>query len=172
MLAAFSAWMWSRTRQNKFAVGALIALLLMAGVIVLAQTVPTDRKKIERAIQEMSLGVKGGDMNRIFAQFSEDFHFQSYNKADFRMRCELVARPPNVEEVVVWDAEPPEISRDKKTAKMTFKAKPKGRWSGDAAFYLVKSEFVKEPDGQWRMRTFEVFNPFVDTRHPLQIPGF
>jgi hypothetical protein len=33
-----------------------------------------------------------------------------------------------------------------------------------------EGRFVRESDGQWRMRELKVFNPFINTTEPLNIP--
>ena len=172
ILTALCVWMWTRTRLGKFALGALIALMLIAGVVALQLLVTTDRKKIERSILEMSEGVKSQKMDRIFTNLAQDFRFGGMDRAAFRAKCEIVAKPPLVDQVDAWGFDDWEFSPDKKVAKLSFRAKPKGNLTGDKLFYLVKAEFVKEADSQWRMRKFEVFNPHVETKQPLQIPGF
>ena len=38
------------------------------------------------------------------------------------------------------------------------------------AFFLCRADFVRDPDGQWRLQTFQVFNPAVDVNQPMTIP--
>jgi hypothetical protein len=29
---------------------------------------------------------------------------------------------------------------------------------------------VRDPDGRWRMKAFQVFHPFINTKQPLDVP--
>lgn len=54
---------------------------------------------------------------------------------------------------------------------MEFYVKPKGRaMGGSEAFFICKADFVLDPDGQWLLQTFQVFNPAVDTNRPMTMP--
>jgi hypothetical protein len=72
----------------------------------------------------------------------------------------------------VWDFERGEVSRAQRTAKVHFMVKARGDWRGSEAGYPCNADFVLDPDGQWRLRGFQIFNPFVEADQPLHIPGF
>jgi hypothetical protein len=124
----------------------------------------------------MSAGVLARDVDRIFAHVSEQFRQgprtfgSTLDKAAFRKASEAAIRAHHVTEVSAWDFEPQGVSRAQRTATMVFKVKPRGNWGGDAAYYLCRAQFVLDPDNQWRLEGFEIFNPFVDVHEPLQIP--
>ena len=63
---------------------------------------------------------------------------------------------------VAWDLEAierVEATGDRETATIHFKVKPRGNWGTGAEFYRCKATFVREADGKWRLRTFELFDP-------------
>jgi hypothetical protein len=162
--------LWWRTKYARYLEGSALALALIAAVWTLGFFVDTDTRRIVRAVEEMRAGVQGRDVDRIFAQISRHFRFGGSNFTEFRRRVADVIRSRNVNDVNVWDFEPGEISRTRGTATINFKVKPTGDWGNDARFYRCDAEFVLDPDGQWRMRGFQVFNPFVDAHQPLPIP--
>jgi len=167
---------WWRTRQLKLALGAGIAVLLIAVLWLLCFLIPTDAKKIAHALQEMSDGVKSHDVDRIFAHVSEQFQQGpptfggALDKAAFRQRSEGIIQERGVEEVPIWDIKVEKISRQNRSAQAVCSAKPKGNWTA-GAFFIIRSQFVLDADGQWRMRGFEVCNPAVNTNVGIRIPG-
>jgi hypothetical protein len=116
-------------------------------------------------------GVKARDMKQIFDHVSQDFHFRRHNRTEFRSSAENVLKEQRIEDVLAWDFEPVEISRTKKSARLNFKVKAKGAWRGSEVFYRCTADFVLDPDGQWRLSNFELFEPFVNTSQPVDIPG-
>jgi hypothetical protein len=131
----------------------------------------TDSQQIERKIRAMAAAVKSNNVDRIFSHISESFHFGSHDKASFRRRAEEVIRARDVEEVIVWDFERGDIARDKRTAKMSFMVKARSSWRGSEAGYRCDADFVLDPDGQWRMGGFQLFNPFR-ANEPIPLPRF
>jgi hypothetical protein len=173
-LALVSVW-W-RTRRRRYALGAVIAVTLLGLVWLLVYVLPlvfgeTDSQQIERKIRAMAAAVKSNNVDRIFSHISESFHFGSHDKASFRRRAEEVIRARDVEEVIVWDFERGDIARDKRTAKMSFMVKARASWRGSEAGYRCDADFVLDPDGQWRMGGFQLFNPFR-ANEPIPLPRF
>jgi hypothetical protein len=171
------AYAWWRTRRRPFALGAGAAILLMGFTWLLVYLLPflfgeSDHQQIERKVREMAAAVKDGNLDRIFSHISQEFRHGGLGKADFRHRAEEVIRSRHVEEVVVWDFERGEIARERRSAKVSFLVKARGSWRGSEVGYLCRAEFVLDPDRQWRMRGFEIFNPFRDSEQPIPIPGF
>jgi hypothetical protein len=159
---------WRRTQRRFLLVGVFVAFTLICLVWYLASL--SDQTKIILAFKEMSAGVHEKDVNRIFAHISDDFTLQGHNKAEFRKWSEGILRQEGVSEVEVWRITPRDVSREQRSAKVFLEAKPKGRMVGEGTYYRVVADFVLDPDGQWRMRTFEVFRPVGDTHDPLPIP--
>jgi hypothetical protein len=171
------AWAWWRTRRRRYGLAATSAVGLMGLVCLLVYLLPllfgeTDSQQIERKIREMAGAVKTRNLDRIFSHISERFLFGSLDKATFRRKAEEVMNTRDVEEVVVWDFERGEISREQRTGKVRFMVKARGNWRGSEAGYRCDADFVLDPDGQWRMRGFQIFNPFRESDQPLPIPGF
>ncbi len=170
------AYGWWRTRRRPYAVGAVAAVVLLGLVGLLVYLSPhlfgeSDSQQIERKVREMAAAVKTNDLDRIFGHISRDFRHGSLDKAAFRHRAEEVMRSRNVEEVIVWDFQRGEVRRAQRTAKITFMVKARGNWRGSEAGYLCEAEFALDPDNQWRMKGFQLFNPFRESDQPIAIPG-
>ncbi len=170
--------LWWRTRQRRVILGAAGAIALLALVWLLGYVIPlvfgeSDKQQIERKIREMAEGVKARDLERVFTHISDEIHFQTtHGKKDFRRNADNAIRSHNPEDVLIWDFEAKEISRQKRTAKVEFMVKAKGNWPGSEVGYRCEAEFVLDADNQWRLKGFQIFNPYVDTHQPIQIPGF
>ena len=166
---AFLVVLWL-TRKRAYAAGLAVDLALIALFVLLTFLVPTDRSRIVGAIQEMGQGVKAGNPDLIFRNISDKFRLGGLDKPTFRRFVEGVLQRKQVTEIEVWDIERPEVSRPNRTAKIAFQVKPKGPLAGEDVPYRCKATFVLDPDDHWRLQTFQVFNPFVDTDKPLDIP--
>jgi hypothetical protein len=167
---AFLVAVW-KTRKRKYTValgGTLAALLL---VWLLAYLIPTDQKRIEHAINEMAAGVNNKDLDRTFKHISNDFRARSLDKASLRSVAEGHIKSGNVDHINIINIEKVEVNRPNKTADVEMRVKPIGPAGGDLGFYLVRAKFVLEDGDQWRMRSFEIFNPVVETDRPMQVPG-
>jgi hypothetical protein len=159
-------WRQSRRRVFLYAAGACLALV--AAYFLLDKFVETDREQIGRKLQEMSAAVRAGDVDRIFANVSDDFKRGTANKAGFRQQAERVIRG-GVNEVEIWNVT---VADDPSggPAGVEFFAKPRGGIADGTAFYLIRARMKRDPDGQWRLQGFDAFNPYSDSNTPLQIP--
>jgi hypothetical protein len=164
------AVLWWRTQQGKYLIGAGIAVLLIGVVWLISKYVPTDSKRIQQAIEEMSAGVRSRNLDRIFSHVAADFRHGSLNKEAFRQASERAIREHDVTNVLVWDFELAEVSRQKRSARITFLVKPEGNLGTPARYLHCAADFVLEPDGQWRMKGFELTDPF-EKGERVPIPG-
>ena len=143
----------------------LLVAVLVGVYALLSVLVETRNKQIERKVKEMAAAVKRKDADAIMKHVSPSFQIGSMKREQFQEYVQSALRRGMVDELHVWEFV---FSSDQ--PKVRFKAKPKGGWTRDTEYFLVEAEFVKDSDGQWRMKAFEVYNPFVDTNKPLGIP--
>jgi hypothetical protein len=131
----------------------LAVLALLVGVyFLLDRLVETRREEIKRKLKEMAAAVRTRDLDRIFSHISEQFQVEDKDKAVFRRYVEDRFRL--VDELAVWGEAFPDD-----TGTVTFHAKPKGSQVPEQLQVVVRAQFVRDPDGQWRLRTFELFLP-------------
>jgi hypothetical protein len=171
LIAAVSCFLYWNRRQTRYVAVGAVCVVLVAGLWFLASHYESDGQQIARKIDDMGKGVEARDLDRIFANISNGFRFENLDKKAFRKGAEDIIHRRDVTQISVWEFAAESISREKREANVSFKVKPRGNFGGDAAYYLVRARFVLDPDGEWRMQGFQVFNPFVDTKTPLQIPG-
>ena len=175
----FVAW-WQR-RKRYWLYGAAAFLALVGLYFLLDRLVETDREQIVRKIEEMSAGVRERNVDHVFAHVSEQFRLNNSNRAAFRAFAEQAIRTGQVTEVEAWAPEFPEDFRTKvrrtgttgpqelDAARVTFMVKPHGPNLG-TPFFRCDATFVRDPDGQWRLFAFQLFQPGVDSNQPFQIP--
>jgi hypothetical protein len=160
-------WWRSRKRNVLLAAGAVAAL---AGVyFLLSSFVETPRKQIVRHLHEMADAVKGRDADGIFQHIAKDFRFRGMDRPQFRGYVDTALGRGIISELVIYDEGFPD-GGDDRSRPVEFMAKPKGPILGDQPAYRVTAKFVREDDGQWRMQSFEVYNP-VAGMHPMDIPN-
>src|SRR5437764_3699607 len=85
-LGLFVAYWQTRKRQYAFGLLAAVGFIILAWLI--AHFLPTDRKAIESAIDDMAAGVKNRNTDQVFAHIAKNFRFHSHNRDSFRQLVE------------------------------------------------------------------------------------
>ncbi|HEV3146470.1 MAG TPA: hypothetical protein VGZ47_21465 [Gemmataceae bacterium] len=158
-------------RTILFATGG-IALALLLALGLCDYFFESDREQIVRKLKEMSHGVRDRNLNRVFDHISESFQVGSVDKARLRSVAESAIQSGEVTDIETWGEKLDPIPSGATEATVEFRFKVKPPPGGNEVGYLGKGYFVKERDGQWRLKKFEVFNPAVDTSQPIAIPHF
>lgn len=158
-----------RLTGNQCCAMGLTCLGFLAVVVLLLYFfVDSDDKRIQRAIKEMSAGVKEQNVDKIFAHVSERFSLMGQGKNSYRSVVERYLHNGEITDISVWDSEQAKLTKDKKEATIEFKVKPKGTLSQGVG-YRCLATFVRDSDGQWRLQTFVVSQPHVDPASKQQI---
>jgi ketosteroid isomerase-like protein len=176
--AALLLVVWKRTPRRVYLQAAAACLVLLGVYYLLDRQVETDREQISRKITEMAGAVQARDLDRIFRHISESFRLGGADRAAFRREVENVFSRNLVERVEVWNFQFPDDFREKRgsgpaaeeSARVEFFAKPFGGVADNATYYLVRARMRRDPDGQWRLQTYQVFNPYSGSNEPLVVP--
>jgi hypothetical protein len=158
------------TRKSKYVGGAVLALSAIVLVWLIARAIPTDRRALEAALNDIAAGVNARNTDRVFANLSADFTYRTYNKSSLQGRADSHIRRGDIDDLEIWNIEVTSVSRKDKKADVEFNVRPIGI-SQRGEFFLCRSVFVLEDDGKWRMKTFELYNPFVETNRAIDFPG-
>jgi ketosteroid isomerase-like protein len=169
VVAAMLLLVWWRTRKRNVLLAALAVAALAGVYFVLGTLVETPRKQIERKLHEMAAAVQARDADGVFKHIARDFKFRGMDRPQFRGYVDTALQRGIITELVIYDVEWPD-GGDGRTRPVEFMAKPKGPVLGDQPAYRVTAKFVREDDGQWRMQSFEVYNP-VAGKEPMNIPA-
>jgi hypothetical protein len=170
--AVLCAVAWWRTRKRKYLIGAAVAGGLLLGVYALDRLVESDGEQIERKLHEMAAGVTARDYDRVFQHVSDSFLVGAVNKSGFRRYTDVHARQFNVAGMSIWDVTPTNVSRERRRADVEFRFRVRTNLTDGREFFLARTVFALDPDGQWRLQSFQIFNPVVDTNQPMHIHGW
>jgi hypothetical protein len=168
-LALFVAY-WT-TRKRKYAVAVVAALALLAAAWLIAHFIPTDRKAIEGSLNEIMAGIRSRNTDSVFANLAGTFRYRTLDKANFRKRVQAHIDAGDAADVEIWGFEVDGTSADGKTTDIHFNVRSVAALGDSRQFFLCRAKFVRESDGKWRMQTFDLYNPFVETNRALDIPG-
>lgn len=163
--------MWRQTRRKPFLIGACAAAFLAAALFAVTFLVTTDSQKIERTLRSVAASVQARNTANIYDHLARDFRYRSTDRDSFRRKTEDAIRAHNVESVIVWDFSIQDLDSKAGTGRISFMAKPTGNWSR-AAHYRIVADLVREQDGEWRLKGFTIFEPFVNSRQEVPIPGY
>jgi hypothetical protein len=165
---------WWNTRQRGYAIAVATTAALIALVWALSTWIDTDSKRIQRTIGAMAADFEAHRVDQLFSHVASAFAVAGLDKQAFRQYGEGILRRHEIHGVQIWDYEAKNISRQDKKATVTFRARARGLEEHEGLpFYNCLATFVLEPDGQWRMQSFQVFLPTVDPLRgdPLPLPG-
>jgi hypothetical protein len=160
-------WWTSRKQAFLYAVGVCIVLIL--GYALLDRLVETDREQIARRLTDMGRAVKDRKPDVILSNVSDNFHSGNKDKKAFQSLVHDAITDRYADDLIVWDFEFPSEGRTETSRPVHFKAKLLGgKFGDDTRYFYIKSHFVRDGDGQWRLKDFEAFMPpnFTD---PLPI---
>jgi len=158
----------SPSRTRYFVVSGVALLLLLILIICRLVAPESDQKQILRKMREMSEGVVERNLNKTFQHVSTSFRYGSTGREELRRQGESALQRGDVTAISIWEVVLEPIT-DGKNATVNFKFRVRGSVDNGVG-WRGKGYFVKDPDGQWRLQRFEVFNVTGDT-NPISVPG-
>lgn len=158
--------LWIRDRRKIWLGGAAFLAILAGLYLLLDRVVETRHEQIERKLQHMAAGVRTRNVDAIFNHISDRFRFQGMNKSTFRAYVERAMKNRGVDDLIIWN-----VQRVEENGQVAFNAKPRGSLTGTDVPYLVRARFVQDSPGEWRLESFQIYNPYVNTTQPLDIPA-
>jgi hypothetical protein len=171
--AVFAAGMVLLNRRGRKTQLAFFSVLALVLVIVLCDfLVESPREIAVRKVQEFSRAINARDWDSFDAAVSSQFDYRGNKKADLRNRLGSVIHMFDAR-TAVWEFNRDKVSRPSDNQiEIVFDAK--GDPKTGAAYYAhFKATFVKEPDGEWRLKTLAVYNYTSKTQGPEEeLPGF
>lgn len=165
VVAGIFAALFVRERRGRWLYPIIGLALLAVAYFFLDRMVETRREQIARKLQAMANAVRTRDANTIFQHVARDFRVGGMNREAFRGYVDSVMQSRLVDHLTVWD-----VSFPDDRGAVVLRAKPESTRLGNTPFYLVRAQFVQEGT-EWRMQSFQVFNPAVNTETPLDLPG-
>jgi hypothetical protein len=172
VIAAVGILFRSRSKKSR---NAMIVVLAVAGVLVaIPFFVEAPRKQAERKVQDMVAAATKADPDGFVKHVSDSFEAYGANKAKLRKSeawglikqysAEITAF--HFERSLFKEISPNEIE-------VVFTAKATSKTEGGLLMRYCKSRWVRDPDGEWRMKGIKFYNPAdggMNKEEP--IPGF
>jgi hypothetical protein len=165
-------WLNRRSRQ---ALIAFLAVLLLAGIIVLLDRLfESPREEAVRRVQAMVAAADHRDPEAFTAHVADSVVYQGDNPVTFS-RDQLrqhhfwsILRQFNVH-IAAWDFSRDDvIQADASTIEIGFLAK--GEMDGKQIPVYFRAAFKRQPDGQWKLNRLSSFDP-IQRSKPLPVPG-
>ncbi len=165
----FACW---TTRRGKYAIALVGVVALIMLVWLLDRNVITEHEKMVADLRVMAGAVERRDLDAIFERISTQFRMGRMDRQGFRDWCRQRMTRENITDVRVWDFLPAEVDEAAGTAQIQFMVKGDGNWVRGHEFFRCRAFFVRDPDGEWRMRGFELFEPAKDPKlaEPIPLP--
>ncbi len=160
--------LWVRYRRRALLLAAALVVVCLILVGLIAAFTESPREQAVRKVKELAQAVSAQDWAKFSEHVSESFSADGLKKGDLRGGFDLATR--NGVRAAVWEfalTEPVEVSDTRVVIR--FDAKAEAR-AGGQAFKHLHATFEKDPDGQFRLRSFTPFN-YVQKNQRESIPG-
>ncbi len=161
-------WWQRRDRRLLYGVGVVGLVALLYFLLDIVRETP--QEKVEVAIKEMADAASKHDLDRLFRHVSDGFKYHGQDKKEFRERVRSALETYSVKNVRVKDLR--FLKLDVDAGQMTVRIAGTAETNQDWSLALpTEVDFVREGDGQWRMKTIRFYHP-VRTDEEWEIPRF
>jgi hypothetical protein len=162
---------WWRTRKRGFLIAAVFFAALILAYSLLDHLVESDGEQMTRKVDEIATAVSRKDVDAAFRSVSDSFKHGAADKQQFQKFCKSHQAAGHVAEVKVWDLEATKLSPEDRRGVVQFRFKVTGNWGESPPNYFARVTFVKDPDGQWRLQNYDVYDALNQSNTPVPIPG-
>lgn len=174
VIAAALGLLWKQSKNRRYGQALAGVAGLLAVFFLLRLVIETPSQQIVRKLQEMSRAVKAKDTDGVVKHVSDEFkHGTFLDKGALTHFLREAIDSESLREAELWryDVESVSTPADgKPTATVSFYFKGKGVWGETVPHWLCKATFVRDADGQWRLKDFETPRDSV-TGQPITVPG-
>jgi hypothetical protein len=150
-----------------------VALALLGLVYLIDRIFESPREEATRKVEAMAEAATAADPTRFVESVSPSFQYHGADREKLKASGAWHLIRSNNARIAVWDFSRAAFEQISDTElEIGFYAKAQAPGRGALVRY-IKARFVKDPDGQWRVKTFGFYNP---AEHGLNqeepIPGF
>jgi hypothetical protein len=167
VLALVALWFRGRKRGDLIRLTAGVAIL--AAVALIDYFVESPREESTRKTEEIRAATAAKNINDVAKHISESFSYQGKNKAWLLDKARIAYQYPEFAGVGMSGFSRAEFKTiDSEKIQIGFEAWLNGFPLGNNFRFYVWATYVKDPDGQFRMQTFDLFEgskrPSVDQK--------
>jgi hypothetical protein len=164
--ACAAAWWLTRKKGPLIALGVVVGLMLL--IFILSLFIVTDRQMLAAAIHEMASAVEENKPEKIVKHLARDFTYGSETKKTAAKYIKRVIDGYGLTYVKAWDIDVEKVSREEGKAQVSFRTRVDWGNGDGTGMFICRCQFILE-EGAWRLKSFQIFNPVVNTDQPLQI---
>jgi hypothetical protein len=156
--------LYLRSRKRGDLIRLVVGAAALAALFIIDRLVESPREEATRKMREIVVATQAKKGDDLFKNVSESFSWNGLNKVQFRQRWDGVAAIPDFHGIDVdnlgrGDYEP----IDDHKVKIGFDVWPRSYGLPEYRYYC-RATFVKDPDGQFRMQTFDLFKKRGDEK--------
>lgn len=172
LVAVVAVGIWYRFRDKTSRNRMIAVLVVVAAVLVIAQVVDSPREQAELKVREMTAAASKQDVDGFLKHVSESFEAAGATKAQLRKAPAwgyVKQYKPKIDAFNFQRNLFKEIGPNEIEVVFTAKAQAEG----GMLMRYCQSRWVKDPDGEWRLKSVKFFNPAdggMNREDP--IPGF
>lgn len=172
IMVAVLAGLYYRSRKKKDLFPLIGGTGVLLALFLIDILVESPREETKRKMKEMSAASETKNWDEVFTNISETFNYKGSSGA-LTDKKGLREKVRSIESMIekgftVWGFTRDDFRQiNDTTVEIGFGAKVNGR---DETQSYVKAVFTKDPDGQWRLSDFALYEP-INTKERRSIPG-
>jgi hypothetical protein len=162
---------WYRKRDRKSLLAALAFGLLVLGLYLIDASFESPREQANRRVLAMAEAATARDPARFVEQLSDSFNYRGATKEQMRTAGIWTTLRNFNARVAVWGfgkGEYEEIGENE--IEIGFYAK--GEAAQGFRWYFMRARFIRDPDGQYRVKTVKFYLPEGNRTNEDAPPGF
>ena len=164
ILVAALAANWLRNRKRGDLVRFLAGAAVLVAVVVIDKLVESPREETARNMREIVTATKEKKVDDLMKHLSDSFNWNGMKKDQFKEMVKGVMSRSEFNGVDIDGLTRGDFETvDDNKVKIGFDAWPTGYGIPDYRYYC-KATFVKDPDGQFRMQTFDLYKKRGDEK--------
>lgn len=171
VLVAVAGVVWVRRRDRRATVALVVAGGLFVALLVVSFLFDSPREEASRRVEAMARAATDVQPDRFVEHLSKTFSAQGADRERVRQSGAWDLIRTHQVRVAVWAfGHDDTVYKSDDEVEIGFFAKAQVPTNEGLARY-VKATFVRDPDGAFRLKTMQFFNP-INTKQPEPIPGF
>jgi hypothetical protein len=172
VVAVITGAVWLRNRRRSSLINFGIAAAVLAALFLIDRLVESPREEAVRRIEDVSAAINDRDFDRMVGHFSDSFNYRGKDKAFLRTAPLRDIVPRENVRTRVWDFSRDQVEYPNPNEVIVgFMGRGEGNMGAFGAYFRVT--FVKESNGEWKIRTFDAYaDPLRRANEqPIPIPG-
>jgi hypothetical protein len=169
LLGLLAAYLFLKGQQNKdrrFRRAAAAVVLLALVLFLLSRLHETDSVKARRTLEVVTDLINRGEYDKAFAYFADDFQAYNRNRDTIRAAAESALSRHGIRNIKLKSVSVEKQDRGQRLVTLRFNATADNNFTEGWGMTPCEVDFVVDREGRCKVKSFRVYQPFIDNLQP------